>query len=116
MRHNIRVALQYVEAWISGNGCVPIYGLMEDAATAEISRASIWQWIQHGKTLDNGQVVTKTLFRDYLAQEIEVVKAEVGQARFDQGRFTEAAELIERLTTSDDLGNFLTIPGYDYLA
>ncbi|MDA3137532.1 malate synthase A [Vibrio metschnikovii] len=116
MRHNIRVALQYVEAWISGNGCVPIYGLMEDAATAEISRASIWQWIQHGKTLDNGQVVTKTLFRDYLAQEIEVVKAEVGEARFEQGRFTEAAELIERLTTSDDLGNFLTIPGYDYLA
>ncbi len=59
MRHNIRVALQYIEAWISGNGCVPIYGLMEDAATAEISRASIWQWIQHGKSLDNGQQVTK---------------------------------------------------------
>ncbi|NNN44368.1 MULTISPECIES: malate synthase A [unclassified Vibrio] len=116
MRHNIRVALQYIEAWISGNGCVPIYGLMEDAATAEISRASIWQWIQHGKTLDNGQVVTKDLFRTYLAQEIEVVKAEIGEERFTHGRFTEAADLMERLTTSDELSNFLTIPGYDYLA
>ncbi len=116
MRHNIRVALQYVEAWISGNGCVPIYGLMEDAATAEISRASIWQWIQHGKTLDNGQVVTNELFRDYLAEEIEVVKAEVGAERFAQGRFTQAAELIERLTTSEELDNFLTIPGYEYLS
>ncbi|MEB5516559.1 malate synthase A [Vibrio cholerae] len=115
MRHNIRVALQYIEAWISGNGCVPIYGLMEDAATAEISRASIWQWIQHGKTLDNGQVVTNELFRDYLKQEIEVVKSEVGESRFAQGRFTEAAELMERLTTSKELPNFLTIPGYDYL-
>ncbi|MGI2881943.1 malate synthase A [Vibrio furnissii] len=116
MRHNIRVALQYIEAWISGNGCVPIYGLMEDAATAEISRASIWQWIQHGKSLDNGQQVTKQLFRDYLAEEIEVVKAEVGEPRFNAGRFEEAAQLMETLTTSDELTNFLTIPGYDYLA
>ncbi|EKO3905177.1 malate synthase A [Vibrio fluvialis] len=116
MRHNIRVALQYIEAWISGNGCVPIYGLMEDAATAEISRASIWQWIQHGKSLDNGQQVTKPLFRDYLAEEIEVVKAEIGEQRFNAGRFDEAAQLMETLTTSDELTNFLTIPGYDYLA
>ncbi|WP_367987161.1 malate synthase A [Vibrio sp. NTOU-M3] len=115
MRHNIRVALQYIEAWISGNGCVPIYGLMEDAATAEISRASIWQWIQHGKTLDNGQVVTKALFECYLAEEIEVVKTEVGEARYQAGRFEEAADLMARLTTSDELTNFLTIPGYDYL-
>ncbi|MZI94312.1 malate synthase A [Vibrio sp. CAIM 722] len=115
MRHNIRVALQYIEAWISGNGCVPIYGLMEDAATAEISRASIWQWIQHGKTLDNDQVITKTLFRQYLNEEIEVVKQEIGSDAFAKGRFTEAAELMERLTTSDELTNFLTIPGYDYL-
>ena len=116
MRHNIRVALQYIEAWISGNGCVPIYGLMEDAATAEISRASIWQWIQHGKTLDNGKVVSKDLFREYLKQEIEVVKMEVGNERFTQGRFAEAADLMERITTSDELPNFLTIPGYDYLS
>jgi len=115
MRHNIRVALQYIEAWISGNGCVPIYGLMEDAATAEISRASIWQWIQHGKALDNGQVVTNELFEQYLAEEINVVKAEVGEERYKSGRFEEAAELMARLTTSKELTNFLTVPGYDYL-
>ncbi|MCG9598874.1 malate synthase A [Vibrio sp. Isolate25] len=115
MRHNIRVALQYIEAWISGNGCVPIYGLMEDAATAEISRASIWQWIQHGKSLDNGQVVTKALFEQYLSEEIDVVKEEVGDERYQSGRFEEAAELMTKLTTSDELTNFLTIPGYDYL-
>ncbi len=115
MRHNIRVALQYIEAWISGNGCVPIYGLMEDAATAEISRASIWQWIQHGKSLDNGQKVTKALFETYLQQEVEVVKQEIGEARYQAGRFEEAAQLMAKLTTSDELTNFLTIPGYDYL-
>lgn len=115
MRHNIRVALQYIEAWISGNGCVPIYGLMEDAATAEISRASIWQWIQHGKSLDNGLKVTKDLFELYLKEEIEVVKQEIGEQRYQAGRFEEAADLMARLTTSDELTNFLTVPGYDYL-
>ncbi|MGR5237604.1 malate synthase A [Vibrio alfacsensis] len=115
MRHNIRVALQYIEAWISGNGCVPIYGLMEDAATAEISRASIWQWIQHGKSLDNGLVVTKELFKLYLKEEIEVVRQEIGEERYQAGRFEEAADLMTKLTTSDELTNFLTIPGYDYL-
>ncbi|WP_428811916.1 malate synthase A [Vibrio makurazakiensis] len=116
MRHNIRVALQYIEAWISGNGCVPIYGLMEDAATAEISRASIWQWIQHGKKLDNGQVVTKSLFENYLAEELLVVEQEVGEQRFNHGRFDEASKLMSDLTTSDELVNFLTVPGYDFLA
>ncbi len=115
MRHNIRVALQYIEAWISGNGCVPIYGLMEDAATAEISRASIWQWIQHGKSLDNGQQVTKALFETYLQEEVEVVKQGVGEERYQAGRFEEAAQLMAKLTTSDELTNFLTVPGYDYL-
>ncbi|MDW6092070.1 malate synthase A [Vibrio rhizosphaerae] len=116
MRHNIRVALQYIEAWIGGNGCVPIYGLMEDAATAEISRTSIWQWIRHHKTLDNGETVTKALFERYLAEEVEVVRQEIGAERFEQGRFSEAAQLMKRLTTSDALTAFLTVPGYDYLA
>lgn len=115
MRHNIRVALQYIESWISGNGCVPIYGLMEDAATTEISRTSIWQWIRHGKSLDNGETVTKALFERYLREEIEVVRAEVGEAAFSSGRYQEAAELMARLITSEELANFLTIPGYDYL-
>lgn len=115
MRLNIRIALQYLEAWISGNGCVPIYGLMEDAATAEISRASIWQWIQHGKSLSNGKLVTKQLFRDMLVEELANVKQEVGSDRFTHGKFTQAAVLLEDITTSDELVDFLTLPGYEML-
>ncbi|WP_049854785.1 malate synthase A [Dickeya fangzhongdai] len=115
MRANIRVAVQYIEAWISGNGCVPIYGLMEDAATAEISRTSIWQWIHHGKTLSDGRVVTKSLFRQMLAEEMQVIRGELGDARFDDGRFDDAARLMERITTQDALIDFLTLPGYDLL-
>ncbi|HGK4816351.1 TPA: malate synthase A [Yersinia enterocolitica] len=116
MRANIRVAVQYIEAWISGNGCVPIYGLMEDAATAEISRTSIWQWIHHQKNLSNGQTVTKELFRNMLSEEMQVVKLELGAERFDGGRFEEAARLMERITTQDELIDFLTLPGYALLA
>lgn len=115
MRLNIRIALQYVEAWISGNGCVPIYGLMEDAATAEISRASIWQWIQHGKSLSNGKLVTKQLFKDMLVEELINVKKELGNDRFTHGKFTQAAVLLEDITTSDELVDFLTLPGYEIL-
>ncbi|MBY6186208.1 malate synthase A [Marinobacter hydrocarbonoclasticus] len=115
MRANIRIAVQYIEAWISGNGCVPIYGLMEDAATAEISRASIWQWIKHGTHLDNGQLVTAELFRSMLKEELAVVREELGPERFDGGRFDEAAEIFERLTCADELTDFLTLPGYQIL-
>ncbi len=115
MRHNIRVAVQYIEAWISGNGCVPIYGLMEDAATAEISRASIWQWIKHQKPLSNGKVVTKDLFTQYLEEEMGVLENELGAERFAQGRYRQAATLMAKLTISDELVNFLTLPGYEYL-
>ena len=80
VRKNIRIALYYIEAWIQGHGCVPIYGLMEDAATAEISRANIWQWIHHGVTLDDGQTFTKELFHSWLYQELDTIKQEVGEA------------------------------------
>ncbi|STW10036.1 malate synthase [Klebsiella grimontii] len=116
MRANIRVAVQYIEAWISGNGCVPIYGLMEDAATAEISRTSIWQWIHHEKTLSNGTPVTKALFRQWLAEEMRVIQDELGEHRYSSGRFDEAARLMEQITTSDELIDFLTLPGYRLLA
>jgi len=116
MRANIRVAVQYIEAWISGNGCVPIYGLMEDAATAEISRTSIWQWIHHQKTLSNGTPGTKPLFRQMLGEEMQVIQQELGEHRFSHGRFADAARLMEQITTSDDLIDFLTLPGYRLLA
>lgn len=115
MRANIRVAVQYIEAWISGNGCVPIYGLMEDAATAEISRTSIWQWIRHEKSLTNGEKVTKALFEEMLDEELQVIQKELGDKRFQHGRFREAAELMRQITTQDELIEFLTIPGYQLL-
>lgn len=115
MRANIRVAVQYIEAWISGNGCVPLYGLMEDAATAEISRTSIWQWIRHGKTLTSGEQVTEALFRRMLAEEMLVIQQELGDQHFAQGRFSEAAALMERITTEPELVEFLTLPGYSLL-
>lgn len=116
MRLNIRIALQYIEAWIRGAGCVPIYGLMEDAATAEISRASIWQWIQNEKTLSNGKLVSKELFRELLEQELVNVREEVGEDRWQAGRFERAAEIFDEITTADELADFLTLPGYEELS
>ncbi|KXF79755.1 malate synthase A [Enterovibrio coralii] len=115
MRHNIRVAVQYIEAWISGNGCVPIYGLMEDAATAEISRASIWQWIKHEKALSNGKTVTADFFRACLDEEMAVLKEELGEELFNRGKYRQGASLMEQLTTSDELADFLTLSGYELL-
>ena len=115
MRTNIRVALQYIAAWISGKGCVPIYGLMEDAATAEISRTSIWQWIKHGKSLSNGKLITKTLFASMLEEEAKVVKAEVGEATWAEQNFDRAQTLLLDITTSDQLVDFLTLPAYQLL-
>ncbi|WP_113908334.1 malate synthase A [Aliidiomarina celeris] len=115
MRTNIRVALQYIAAWLSGKGCVPIYGLMEDAATAEISRTSIWQWIQHGKTLSNGERVTVALFRALLNEEAQRVKGEVGDDRWQAEHFQQAQQLLDQITTAEQLTEFLTLPGYNYL-
>lgn len=115
MRTNIRVALQYIAAWISGKGCVPIYGLMEDAATAEISRTSIWQWIKHGKSLSNGQLVTKELFAKMLTEEAAVVRGEVGESAWQEQSFDKATGLLLSITTADELVEFLTLPAYELL-
>ena len=116
MRTNIRVSLQYLAAWLNGKGCVPIYGLMEDAATAEISRTSIWQWIRHGKALSNGTLVSKDLFRQLLQQEADVVRNEIGDKRWLDEPFEQAKQLLEEITTADQLVDFLTLPGYQKLA
>ncbi|WP_273860413.1 malate synthase A [Photobacterium sp. GSS17] len=115
VRKNIRIALYYIEAWIQGMGCVPIYGLMEDAATAEISRANIWQWIHHGVTLDDGQRFTAELFHTWLYQELDTIKQEVGEPRYAAGRFEETADLFYKLSTADEFANFLTLPSYALL-
>ena len=116
MRMNIRVSLQYIAAWLDGKGCVPIYGLMEDAATAEISRTSIWQWIRHGKTLSNATRVTRELFREYLQQEADAVREEIGDKRWQDEPFAQAKQLLDEITTADQLVDFLTLPGYQKLA
>ncbi|MCI5046281.1 MAG: hypothetical protein MRY59_02170, partial [Aquisalinus sp.] len=115
LRDNIRVALQYIEAWLQGAGAVAIYGLMEDAATAEISRASIWQWIRNGATLTNGETMTADYFRKAMAEEIEVVKSEIGVERWSNGRFDEAIELFENLCLQDGFAEFLTLGAYEKL-
>lgn len=112
MRANIRVALQYLTAWISGNGCVPIDGLMEDAATAEIARTSIWQWIRHQQRLVDGRVVTAELFQQLLSEELHRLQTSSGEARFSADRYGEAARLMTEITLEKQLVSFLTLPGY----
>src|SRR5204863_7207164 len=112
LRQNIRVGVQYIEAWLRGRGAVPLYNLMEDAATAEISRSQIWQQLHFGATLDDGQKVTKELFEKCLAEEMERVKGEVGAKGFSGGRFKEAIELFRNLSTAPELSSFLTLPAY----
>jgi malate synthase len=112
LRENIRVGVQYIEAWLRGRGAVPIYNLMEDAATAEISRAQVWQWIHLRARLDDGREVTPELFREALAGEMKRVKEEVGAAAFEGGRFPEAIGLFSDMSLAGDFEEFLTLPAY----
>jgi malate synthase len=116
LRNNISVGIQYIGAWLAGNGCVPVFNLMEDAATAEISRSQIWQWIRSPKgVLEDGRKVTKELFRKLLPEELTRVKALLGPEGWAAGRYEEAAKLFERIIISDDYVEFLTLPGYSLL-
>ncbi|RMF76032.1 MAG: malate synthase A [Acidobacteria bacterium] len=115
LRHNIRVGVQYLEAWLGGQGCVPLYGLMEDAATAEISRAQVWQWLRHRASLESGEVVTPELIRQVLAEELGRVRGEVGAERYDGGRFDLASRLFDELSTAERFPDFLTLPAYRHL-
>ena len=115
LRHNIRVGLQYLEAWLGGQGAVPIYNLMEDAATAEISRTQIWQWLHHRPALDDGRVVTRGLVEQCISEEFDRVRDEVGVRRFDRGNFPAARTLFERVALSEQLEDFLTLPAYETL-
>ncbi len=116
LRHNIDVGIQYLEAWLGGLGCVPIYNLMEDAATAEICRAQVWQWLRHGVKLDDGRTVTEALVRATIAEQLETMRTKMGAGRFDRGHFKEAAEIFEPLILSRDFVEFLTLPAYERLA
>jgi malate synthase len=113
LRNNISVAIQYIAAWYGGNGCVPINNLMEDAATAEISRAQIWQWVHHDTgILDTGKNVTYGLFKALLREEMGKIQEAVGNEQFDNGNFREAAKLLDELTQQSNIADFLTSEAY----
>lgn len=116
LRTNISVGVQYLAAWLGGSGAVPINNLMEDAATCEISRAQVWQWIRHPKgVLTDGRQVTVELFRQVLAEELDKIRAQVGDEQYGQRHYQLASEIFDNITTSDEFVEFLTLPAYQYL-
>ena len=113
LRQNVAVGIGYVEAWLRGVGCVPLFNLMEDAATAEISRAQVWQWVRHGQSLQDGRAITKDLVRTIVREENDKVKAQIGEAAYAAGRYEEAAQLMIDLVEQPQFYEFLTLPAYD---
>lgn len=112
LRNNISVSVQYIAHWLSGNGCVPINNLMEDAATAEIARSQIWQWIHHDKgVLADGRNITTSLYSQFLDEELVKIKSEYGD-HFAKFPFDRAAKLLDELVTQKQFCEFLTLPGY----
>ena len=115
IRNNISVGIQYLGAWLAGNGCVPVFNLMEDAATAEISRSQIWQWIRSPKgVLNDGRKVTAELFKQLLAEELPKVRSYLGDAAYRAGKYEQGAKLFEAITLGEYV-EFLTLPAYELI-
>ncbi|MCA3263204.1 MAG: malate synthase A [Telmatospirillum sp.] len=115
LRQNCAVGIGYLEAWLRGQGCVPLYNLMEDAATAEISRAQVWQQLHHEAHLDDGRAVEKAFVRKIVDEELEKLKKSVGAERYAKGRYKEAAKMFLELVEAETFPEFLTLPAYDWL-
>ena len=115
LRQNIEIGVRYVEAWLRGVGCVPIHDLMEDAATAEISRTQVWQWLRHAARLEDGRIVEPSFVRLVISEELASIRAAVGEETFSKGRFGEAARLFEDLLMQAELGEFLTLAALESL-
>jgi malate synthase len=115
LRLNIDVGIQYLASWLSGNGCVPIYNLMEDAATAEISRAQVWQWVRHKAALSDGRAITSDLVRATISEQLSDFRGRLGDEAFTAGRFELAGELFMDMMTSDEFNEFLTLPAYEHI-
>ena len=117
LRSNVNVGIQYISSWLRGNGAAGIYGLMEDAATAEIARGQVWQWIHHEAELDDGRTVTPELVRELATSELEKIREEIGDDEWfeKEGRPDLSRSLFERVALSDDFVEFLTLPAYDEL-
>ena len=115
LRINIDVGIQYLESWLRGVGCVPIYNLMEDAATAEISRSQVWQWIRHGAKLNDGRPVTADLVRGTIPEELEKIRNHIGAGNFQKSKFDLAAKLFEEMMTKPEFTEFLTLVAYEHI-
>jgi len=115
LRQNLNVGIGYLEAWLRGNGCVPLYHLMEDAATAEISRAQVWQWIRHKARLADGRTVDKALCRRLLDEELAKLKVLVGDAAYNGGRYQDATRIFAALIEAPHFPEWLTVPAYEQL-
>ena len=116
LRTNVSVGVQYLEAWLRGHGAVPLFNLMEDAATSEISRAQVWQWIRHPRgVVSDVRKVTKELFCSVLDEELGKIKTQIGQSIYEKRKYHLARELFETITTDDQFADFLTLPGYEHL-
>jgi malate synthase len=117
LRSNVNVGIQYISSWLRGNGAAGIYGLMEDAATAEIARSQVWQWVRVGAELDDGRSVTAELVRDAADSELERIRGEVANDEwfYTQGRPDESRALFEQVALADDFVEFLTLPAYEKL-
>lgn len=116
LRNNINIGVQYLAAWLDGNGCVPLNNLMEDAATAEISRAQVWQWVHHETgVLDDGRNITYAWFKALLREEMDCIREQVGDEAFENGRFRKAAKLMDEITGQDEFVPFLTSVAYEYI-
>jgi malate synthase len=115
IRTNINVGICYLESWLRGQGCVPINNLMEDAATAEISRAQLWQWVHHKARMTDGRLVTLELVAQLMTEEMGELRADIGASRFDSGRFGDARDLFMQMTRSAECPEFLTSVAYELL-
>ncbi|PRW60560.1 malate synthase A isoform B [Chlorella sorokiniana] len=115
LRNNINVCILYMAAWIGGTGCVPLHNLMEDAATAEISRAQVWQWVRYGAQLDSGKTVTAELVRQVIEEEVEALQKQLGTDKFAAGEYLDAAFLTKLMCCGRELHDFLTLPAQDII-
>jgi malate synthase len=115
LRNNIDVGIQYIEAWLRGNGCVPIHNLMEDAATAEISRTQVWQWAHHPNAkLEDGTKITAELVKGIVAEFMELYKSQLGE-KYASRKFEQAAKIFQDMSLNDTLAEFLTLEAYKYI-
>jgi len=115
LRMNINVGIQYLEAWLRGNGCVPLYNLMEDAATAEISRAQLWQWRKHGASITGGPKIDDALLKRLFDEEMDKMRLEVGEEAWTRGKHEAARKLFWQMTVAKEFEEFLTLPAYEII-